>query len=221
MKKENKKYKYIIWDWNGTIFNDTAFCVEIMNEILEKYNLPLLTVEAYKQIFDFPVKDYYQKLGFDFEKVPFEIVGTEFITQYNNNHFSCKLHANIKDLLLKLNDNHIKQFVLSAREKKKLVEDLKQYGISDLFIDIAGLNDHYANGKVEIGKKMMEMHKIEAGSCLLIGDTLHDAEVANELNIDCVLIANGHQTYKKLKQANIPVFQSVIELNGYLFNDYL
>lgn len=210
---KNKVYKYIIWDWNGTIFNDTGFCVEIMNGILTKHSLPLLTVESYKQVFDFPVKDYYQKLGFDFEKEPFEIVGTEFIQQYNNKHFSCNLHEGIADLLLKLNDKKYKQFVLSAREKTKLAEDLKQYGIYRLFIDIAGLNDHYANGKVEIGKKMMRTHRIEAKSSLLIGDTLHDAEVAAELNIDCLLIANGHQTYEKLKQAKIPVLRSIAGLD--------
>jgi len=213
MKKKNKEYKYIIWDWNGTIFNDTAFCVEIMNGILTKNRLPLLTIEAYKQVFDFPVKDYYQKLGFDFEKKSFEIVGTEFITKYNDKHFSCMLHEGIKDLLLKLNEKKYKQFVLSAREKTKLAEDLKQYDIYKLFIDIAGLNDHYANGKVGIGKKMMETHNITAKNCLLIGDTLHDAEVAAELNIDCLLIANGHQTYEKLKQAKVSVLQSIADLD--------
>jgi len=216
MNKQNKEYKYIIWDWNGTIFNDTAFCVKIMNEILTKHELPLLTVDSYKQVFDFPVKDYYQKLGFDFEKEPFEIVGSEFITKYNDNHFTCNLHEGIADLLIELNNKEYKQFVLSAREKIKLAEDLKQYSIYNLFIDIAGLNDHYANGKVGIGKKMMEAHKIESKNSLLIGDTLHDAEVAAELNIDCLLIANGHQTYEKLKQAKVPVLHSATDLNGWV-----
>jgi phosphoglycolate phosphatase len=215
MNKQNKKYKYIIWDWNGTIFNDTAFCVKIMNKILIKYNLPLLTVESYKQVFDFPVKDYYQKLGFDFEKAPFETVGTEFINKYNDNHFSCNLHKGITDLLIELNDKKYKQFVLSAREKTKLTEDLKQYNIYNLFIDIAGLNNHYANGKVEIGKKMIENHKIKTENSLLIGDTLHDAEVAAALNLDCLLIANGHQTYEKLQQAKVPVLHSAADLDGW------
>ena len=208
-----RKYNYIIWDWNGTIYDDAAFCVNIMNNLLSKRNLPLLTIEKYKEVFDFPVKDYYQKLGFDFNKEAFEIIGTEFINEYNNKHFSCKLHTGILELIKDLNKNDYKQFVLSAREEKKLKEELKHYKVYNEFVDVAGLSDHYANGKIAVGKKLMKLHEINPDDCLLIGDTLHDAEVAADLNIDCVLVANGHHSYEKLKQSNVPVLTSVEQLS--------
>ena len=209
--EKKSKYKFIIWDWNGTIYDDTEFCVTIMNKLLSKRNLATITV------FDFPVKDYYQKLGFDFNKEPFEKVGTEFIKEYNNNHFICKLHRGIESLIIKLNKKAYKQFVLSAREETKLIEDLKHYSIDTYFKEISGLNNHYANGKITIGKSLMERNGIIPKNCLLIGDTLHDAEVAAELKVDCILIANGHHSYNKLKQINIPVFNSITELENYLF----
>ena len=211
-----KNYKSIIWDWNGTIYDDTEFCVNIMNKLLSKRNLPLLTVEKYKEVFDFPVKDYYQRLGFDFDKESFEIVGTEFINEYNNKHFSCKLQTGIESLINKLNDNNIKQYILSAREEEKLIEDITFYNIHNQFIDIYGLNDHYANGKTELGKKLLLKHNIKPETCLMIGDTLHDAEVANSLNISCILIANGHQSFKKLKKSNAQIFNSLTEAEQYL-----
>ena len=33
---------------------------------------------------------------------------------------------------------------------------------------------------------------------LLIGDTIHDYEVAQGLNTDCLLISNGHQNNEKI-----------------------
>ncbi|MEN8121803.1 MAG: HAD hydrolase-like protein [Bacteroidota bacterium] len=215
--KIQSKYKFIIWDWNGTIFDDTSFCVGIMNNLLSKRALPLLTIENYKEIFDFPVKNYYQKLGFDFDNEPFEKIGSEFINKYNKNHFSCKLHVDIEKLINKLDENDYAQFVLSAREETKLIEDLKHYGIRTLFQDVSGLNNHYANGKISIGKSLIQRNGINPENCILIGDTLHDAEVAAELKVDCLLIANGHHSYKKLKQINVPVFKSVTELGDYLF----
>ena len=212
-----KNYKYIIWDWNGTIYDDAAFCVNIMNNLLSKRSLPLLSLEKYKEVFDFPVKDYYQKLGFDFNKEAFEIVGTEFINEYNNKHFSCKLHTGILELIKALNKKGYKQFVLSAREEKKLNEELKYYKIYSQFIAVAGLSDHYANGKIAVGKRLMERHEINPDDCLLIGDTLHDAEVAENLNIDCLLIANGHHSYEKLKQSNVTVLKSAEQLPKLFF----
>ena len=76
------RYKQIIWDWNGTLIDDTWMCVEVINELLSKYNKPILTVETYHKVFDFPVKDYYRRIGFDFNETPFEVVGTEFMNRY-------------------------------------------------------------------------------------------------------------------------------------------
>ena len=61
-----KKYNHIIWDWNGTLLNDRWLCVEAINQALNKRNLPMLTEGKYKDVFSFPVEDYYKKVGFDF-----------------------------------------------------------------------------------------------------------------------------------------------------------
>ena len=73
------KYKHIIWDWNGTLIDDRLFCIKIMNEVLKKRDMEAMTEEWFLDNFCFPVKDYYLKLGFNFEKESFDISGTEFI----------------------------------------------------------------------------------------------------------------------------------------------
>ena len=35
---------------------------------------------------------------------------------------------------------------------------------------------------------------------MLIGDPIHDFEVANEIGIDCMLVANGHQSKSRLEE---------------------
>ena len=62
------KYKHIIWDWNGTLIDDRRFCIDIMNEVLKKRQMETMTEEWFLDNFCFPVKDYYLKLGFNFEK---------------------------------------------------------------------------------------------------------------------------------------------------------
>ncbi len=76
----------IIWDWNGTLLNDIELCVQTINDMLQKRNLRKLTADEYKDVFSFPVKDYYQKIGFDFNAEPFEIPAREFIDNYNTVH---------------------------------------------------------------------------------------------------------------------------------------
>ena len=78
-----QKIKYIIWDWNGTLVDDAWLFVELMNEELIQRNLPQINVEKYREQFTFPVKKYYENLGFDFEKEDFKTVGLHFIQNFN------------------------------------------------------------------------------------------------------------------------------------------
>ena len=37
-----KKYSHIIWDWNGTLFNDVEWCVKTVNRMLANRNIKVL-----------------------------------------------------------------------------------------------------------------------------------------------------------------------------------
>jgi phosphoglycolate phosphatase len=205
-------YHHIIWDYNGTLLNDVELCVEVINDMLEKRNLPLMSVEKYKEMFDFPVKDYYAKIGFDFMLEPFEIVGTEFIVEYDKRQRTSKLHEGVVKLLHDIKQMGIKQSVLSARKEEQLLDEMAYFGIDDCFEHINGLNDHYAGGKTENGFNLISKIGLPKNKILLIGDTKHDAEVAQETGIDCILIANGHHTREKLETCSVPVIDNLNEV---------
>ena len=42
--------KHIIWDWNGTLLDDSWLCVESINKSLKKRNLPQIDKEKYFQV---------------------------------------------------------------------------------------------------------------------------------------------------------------------------
>lgn len=210
------KYTHVIWDWNGTLLNDAWLCVDVMNGMLAKRNLPRKTLYQYMQIFDFPVKDYYQKLGYDFDEEPFEVVGMEFMVKYNERQKETRLHEGVIPILDAFRRNGFHQYILSAREQDDLVEETKAFGVFEYFDHIYGLDDHYAHGKTEVGIKLLNEIKVEKNKLLFIGDTRHDAEVAGELGIDCILISNGHHTRERLTFLNLPTLASLKELRAIL-----
>ena len=40
--------------------------------VLDKENLKRVSMDEYRTLFDFPVKDYYAKVGFDFSKIDYK-----------------------------------------------------------------------------------------------------------------------------------------------------
>jgi len=206
------KYKHIIWDWNGTLLNDVWLCVDIMSSILKENGLPGITIEQYKIVFEFPVISYYEKLGFDFKKTSFYEIGEQFIHTYELRRNECKLHENAKNLLSTLMDMKISQSVLSAAKHSYLEKALSDNGIAQYFLSVNGLDNHDAFGKEEIAQQWMQNSEINPAEIVLIGDTVHDFNVAKIINVDCILIAQGHQIKEKLVNSNAVVVDSLSDL---------
>lgn len=214
MNKEN--YKHIIWDWNGTLVDDAWLCVDVMNQLLVKRGMTMLTVDRYREVFDFPVKEYYRRLGFNFDEEPFEVPGTEFIEGYRARWREAHLQADTMTTLQKIHQAGITQSLLSAAIQQLLEEMTDYFGITNRFIRILGLDNHYAYGKMEIGKVWMEKLGFKPHEVLLIGDTVHDHEVAVAIGVDCVLFTSGHQVSEKLSRCGVPLFETLSEISDYI-----
>ncbi|MBC8479807.1 MAG: HAD family hydrolase [FCB group bacterium] len=209
-------YKHIIWDWNGTLFNDSWLCLKSMNLVLSRRDMPALTQDRYEQIFEFPVINYYRKLGFDFDSEPFEISGMEFIHEYNSRHHLPELQPEALSILKKIHSSEITQSLLSAQEQNTLDDLIKRFEIGHLFQRVIGLDNHYAYSKIDSGKAWMNELNLDSHEVLFIGDTDHDKEVADAIGADCILIPAGHQTREKLEATGAPVISSLKEIPGYM-----
>jgi phosphoglycolate phosphatase len=212
MMNDLKNYEHIIWDWNGTLLNDAWLCVDVMNGMLAERGLPLRTLEEYREMFCFPVRDYYVMLGYDFSQEPFDEVGLEFILRYNRRQHEAFLHPEVKLVLEWISKKGYQQYILSAREQNELVSETKLLDVHTYFKKVRGLDDHYAHGKTDVGVQLVKEVGAEPSSMLFIGDTLHDAEVANEIGVDCILIPNGHYSETRLLASGVPLLPSLIHL---------
>ena len=206
------KYKHIIWDWNGTLIDDAWLCVEILNNILEKRSLNAITIDDYREHFTFPVRDYYVKLGFDFSVEPFEVCGMEFIHDFKKRKFDASLYAEIESGLDKLSKAGISHSILSAQNQTTLNETVEYYRLQNKFERINGLDDHYANSKINIGKSWIEALNFNPKEVVMIGDTVHDFEVAKAMCTDCILITSGHNSRERLEDTGALVLDSHKEI---------
>lgn len=209
-------YRTIIWDWNGTLLNDAAACRRIINIVLARRGLPTISARRYREIFDFPVETYYRQLGFDFERESFQKVGSEFIERYEKQRHRLRLQPGARNLLRSLHDRGVNQIVLSAYRQATLDSLLKEKGLHSFFTTIAGADDHYARGKVDQGLALLKRLKLDRRTTLMIGDTIHDHEVATAMGIGCVLMDAGHQARHRLARCGVPLLDNVQQLITHL-----
>jgi phosphoglycolate phosphatase len=202
----------IVWDWNGTLLNDVRMCVDAINVLLGGRHLPLLDLTRYRDIFTFPVIDYYRAAGFDFAQEPFEKPAMEFIDLYHQKLAEAGLFADVVAVLDYFKKRGKQQVILSAMEQDSLLKTLDVHRISPYFEHVYGLQDHYAHGKIALGEDLIKKLDRPLNEMIFVGDTLHDREVADHLGIDVVLVCNGHQSRTRLKESGAQVVSSLTEL---------
>jgi phosphoglycolate phosphatase len=183
-----------------------------MNQVLEKRDYPLLTTEKYLSIFTFPVQEYYKKAGVDFGVHDWDTVAMEFIGNYRNNVADAGLHSDVKNILEYFHQKNINQYILSAMQQAFLQETVSRAGISRMFKKIIGLNNHYAATKEDVARNLIPETKTNPSEICMIGDTIHDFEVAESVGVRCILVAHGHQSYTRLKETGTLVIENFGEL---------
>ena len=68
----------------------------------------------------------------------------------------------------------------------------------------------------EVMETIFKENKIDPSECIMIGDTVHDIEVAHELGMDCISYDKGHNSHSKLKSINPKVISSLFEIRNHL-----
>lgn len=209
------KHDLVIWDFNGTITDDLQLGIDAVNLLLSRRSLPVIdSTERYHELFRFPVRDYYAAAGFDFEKWPYEELAKEWVEEYNKGVPRLKTHDGVSETIDAVRNAGLKQIVLSSSDRTMLESQLKRLGLYDRFDAVLGLDNIFADGKVEMAKKW-SIGK-DCSSAILIGDTSHDYETAVALGADCVLFSGGCNSRATLETFGVPVIDRIPDLLRYI-----
>ncbi len=200
--------KYLIFDFNGTICDDVALSLKIINKLLFKYKIRSeLTLNEYKRIFTFPVSEYYLKLGF--KEVDLNNISKEWYNLYLKNFKSIKIYKGLREFIIKAKEKDYTIVILSACEIKLLNDSLDYLGIKDEFDLVLGINDIYANSKMKLAREFIKNNK---GEYYLVGDTLHDLEIARMINAKCYLVTYGHNSKEVLSKKHDLIYDDLSEI---------
>ncbi len=210
-------YHTVLWDWNGTLLDDVVLALSIVNEILSDHGVNPLTRDRYTQIFDFPAQLYYERAGMDFSKVGFESISARYCRDFEETFLLADLFPDVLEVLTSVKRHGLRQFVLSNTEHNALYRMLSAHNLTSVLSGIKGMPDGLARSKVAGGMDLIGEHKIDTCGAIVVGDTIHDFDVAETIGVDCLLVSTGHQSHDRLNGLGCPVFDSLTALRDFLF----
>ena len=171
-----------LWDWNGTLLDDVALCVDALNRLLARHGYSQrYDLESYRKIFGFPVEEYYLRAGFDFSRNSFDELAKSYMADYIPASTACPLTGDARPTLDRLHRAGLRQVILSASPIDTLRRQTAERGVADCFDTLLGLGDIYAKSKVEL----------ERGKVKLYCNQVFIADNIKEVIPEYLLLLNG------------------------------
>lgn len=200
--------KIVFWDWNGTLVNDAPILCEAFNRVANPRGVSTITLERYREIFRHPVRDMYEELGIDFGIHSFDQLAHDWHEAYESQIPDIALHHDSLPALETLHKRGSRQMILSALPQQMLEHSVRSFSVDPYFEHVFGASDKHGSSKVAEGWELMRTLGVKGSDVTIIGDSSHDAEVAQELKTSCILVARGVESRRRLEVHGYPVFES-------------
>lgn len=185
--------EHVIFDWNGTLIDDLALAVRGVNHVGASLGVPPIDNDIYRRNFCFPIRDFYTRIGFDFENNSFEAAMTQYLSLFDSNVHECDLQPGVKEAISWAQLAGMSVSILSASHEEILQNTLRHHGLEAEFDHLMGLQNTTANGKFAIAAELNAKLGNPGKRALMVGDTVHDLEVANAHGWQAAIITRGHQ----------------------------
>lgn len=206
---------HAVWDWNGTLLDDVGAALLSVNDILSRRQREPITLEQYYTYLDTPIRRFYEHL-FDLNQEDYEQILREFNEGYCRHIHQFGLMEGAKECLEKLSESGVEQVIISSSQQEQLCRHVEAFGVGRYFHAVLGAGDYYSASKVDRARDYFEGRHIAGSSIVVIGDSLHDFQMARALGASCLLLARGHQSRKDLESAGVPVLDHMVEIWPFL-----
>lgn len=199
--------KLVAFDWNGTLFADTYAILDSINEVLKLLKFKPVNLKTFQKHFDVPVTKTFIELGMTEETIKnktAEIIKT-FHENYERRAVKVRTRAFAKQLLDWLSRRNIKSIIFSNHIDEPIRKQLKRLKIEKYFLEVLANSKLDSSLKIRTKQKKLEDYIKSNGflatEALVIGDTVEELEIGQEIGAVTVALTDGNCSVARLKDA--------------------
>ena len=193
------KKRYVIFDFDGTLFNTVDDVIINFNRVLKANGFPTLTRD-----------EYIERLGGNIDEIVslilndrntpenIELIKREYGKLYvDSKKENSKPFPDVLNLLMDLERKGVLIAINSNRTTPSIKEFVEKY-LSDIdFLEIEGHNLDYPSKPSPFGvNRIIEKAGVSLDDAIYIGDSKTDIKTAKNAGIDCVIVKWGYGNQK-------------------------
>ena len=187
------KYKYVFFDFDGTIADTEKINFRIFEQLADKYKIRRVSYEELIHIKKMSAKQLIDYLHVKKHKLPFILRrGKKLLNQNIKNVELCK--NNIIDIVKALKDNGVKVAIITTNSKNNVALFLQKHEFN--YFDYVISSSMF--GKEHKIRKIIKKENLNPNEVLYVGDEIRDITAAKSSNIKIASVSWGYNTVESL-----------------------
>lgn len=189
------KYKYVFFDFDGTLADTEEVNFVIYQKLAEKYNLRNITLDELGHLKKMSAKEIIEYVEVKKRYLPFMLKrGKKLLTQDIRSVKLCK--SDIFDTIKQIKSLGIKVAIITTNSKTNVKIFLEEHNAD--YFDFISSSTMF--GKESKMRKIMKKEKLKKSEVLYVGDEIRDIHASNRAGIDIASVGWGYNTVESLKK---------------------
>lgn len=212
-----KRYKAVIFDWDGTVMDSTACIIGAIQAACIDLELPVPSVEDAGWVIGLSLQTALQRCAPSLKEEQLPL----FVERYRHHFFlrdqQLPLFDGILPLIDDLKSRDIRLGVATGKTRAGLDRVMSAHQLADRF-DYTRCADE-SRGKPHPAMLFDTMKALDLTpeEVLMVGDTTHDVEMAGHAGVDCMAVTYGAHSKRTLLVSEPTVMvSSVREMRDWL-----
>jgi phosphoglycolate phosphatase-like HAD superfamily hydrolase len=210
--------RHIVWDWNGTLFDDLDIVVASVNVSLRSVGAPPIDADIYREVYQRPLHRFYEALlGRPVLPDEMAAIDRDFHDAYHALLDQARLTVDARGAVDLVARRGATQSVLSMWWHDRLVPAVRFFELEDRMLAVDGHRGAPGASKIDHLARHVEQlaalfpGRVERAGVVAIGDVTDDADAARAVGVGCVLYDGGSQPRAALEATGWPVAATLVE----------
>lgn len=213
-----KQYQLLIFDWDGTLMDSVGKIVACMQQSARSLELPVPSEAGVCDIIGLSMHKALHTLHDNLDDVVYNKMIEIYRQQYLElNDTPTPLFEEVESLIQQLDQKGYLLAVATGKARAGLNRVFNETGLGRYFIASRCADEAPSKPDPEMLNQLLTELNIAPEKSIMIGDSVHDLNMANNAGIDAIGVSYGAHGTSKLLSANPKaIISSPLDLLNYL-----
>jgi phosphoglycolate phosphatase-like HAD superfamily hydrolase len=202
---------HVVWDWNGTLFDDAAAVLAAVNDLMAEIGGPAVDGDAYRTAYTRPLRLAYDRLlGRPVTDAEWERIDAGYHRHYTRHAARSGLADSAREAMALAGAAGLSQSLLSMWSHDSLMPVVRQLGLDAALRRVDGSRAGTSAYKAGHLREHLAALGLAGTDVALVGDSLDDLDAARSVGALGILYDGGSHHRHALEATGAPVVTSLL-----------